>query len=179
VATFQELKDKLELTLDSRLMLGSVEMILMPRWFFVGIMKRVVREAGKEAATRIYYGAGYEGAYNWGQVQIEQGLSGREVMEQYLGSMTHRGWGRFEIVDLDLERGRGLFRFHNSAVALEYGSREDEVCLWVPGALAGAFQVILDQKESGLKVQGREKGCLAQGEEYCEFVVEPIRPEIS
>ena len=174
MATFQELKENLELTLDNRLMLGSVEMILMPRWFFVGIMKLVVSEAGREAAQKIYYGAGYEGAYNWGKVQIEQGLSGREVMEQYLGSMTHRGWGRFEIMDMDLEQGRGSFRFHNSAVALEYGSREEEVCLWVPGALAGAFQVILDQKGSGLKVRGREEGCLVQGgEDYCRFVVEP------
>lgn len=174
MGTFQELKDKLELTLDSRLMLGSVEMILMPRWFFVGIMKRVVREVGREAAARIYYGAGYEGAYNWSQVQIERGLSGREVMEQYLGSMTHRGWGRFEIVDLDLGTGRGLFRFYNSAVALEYGSREEEVCLWVPGAVAGAFQAILDQMGSNLKVRGREEVCLVQGgEDFCRFVVEP------
>ncbi len=98
--TFKELTKRLELGENNCLKLDTVPMILMPRWFFVGIMKRVVTEAGPDVASKIYYAAGYEGAYNWSKVQIDKGLSGSAVMEQYLGSMTSRGWGRFEIISL-------------------------------------------------------------------------------
>ena len=170
---FQELAKGIELTADDRLMLGEVAMVLMPRWFFVGIMKRVLDEAGPEMAARIYSGAGWEGAYNWAKVQIKAGLSGRQVMEQYLGSMTARGWGRFEIVELDLDKGFGRFRWHNSALALELGQTGKEVCLWGPGAMSGGMQAILEHNGSDLTVSGREVSCRSAGHDYCEIVVEP------
>jgi len=172
-AGLRELLSHLKLTEDNRLDLDGVAMILTPRWFFVGIMKRVVAEAGPEVAARVFYQAGWEGAYNWAKVQIERGLDGRAVVAQYLGSMTYRGWGRFEIVSFEEAQGRGRFRFHNSAVALEWGQTGDQVCLWVPGAMAGAFQAVLDRTGRGLKVRGREVECLSQGQPHCEFVVEP------
>jgi len=171
--TFQQIKDQLELTADDRMVLGQVPMILTPLWFFVGIMKRVEEKAGRDTASAIFYEAGYEGAYNWAKVQIENGLTGRAVMDQYLNSMTYRGWGRFEIVSFDRENGKGKFRFHNSAVALEYGRTGSRVCLWVPGALAGGFQAVLDHAGSNLKVEGREVTCFSRDQRPCEFVVTP------
>ena len=170
---FQELKDKLELTPDNHLLLEGVPMILTPRWFFVGIMKQVIEQAGPEIAQRIYYEAGFDGAYKWCNVQIGKGLGGRSVMEQYLGSMTHRGWGRFEIVSLDETQGRGLFWFYESAMALEYGRSGHGGCTWVSGAVAGGVQAILNHAGSDLKVRGRETKCLSEGKPHCEFVVEP------
>jgi predicted hydrocarbon binding protein len=94
-------------------------------------------------------------------------------MEQYLGSMSHRGWGRFEILKFDASRGNGRFRLYNSAVALSYGVINQAVCIWVPGALAGAMQVILDHAQKEIQVKGREAQCFSQGQSYCEFVVQP------
>jgi predicted hydrocarbon binding protein len=170
---FESLKRRLALTVDHRLDLDGVAMILTPRWFFVGIMKRVCEEAGRAAASRAYYGSGWDGAYAWGRRQIEKGLSGRRIMEQYLGSMTSRGWGRFEIVALDLDRGEGRFRFFDSAVAREWGPAEDAACLWAPGALAGALQVILDDRGGAPRLRGVEEKCLAAGAPFCEFRVAP------
>jgi len=171
---FQDLKNQLVFSDDNRVMLGSVAMILMPAWFFTGIVQRVVKEAGPDTAARIYYDAGYDGAYQWGKVQIGAGLTGREIMEQYLGSMSHRGWGRFEIVKFDDNSGDGRFRLYNSAVALSYGVVDETVCIWVPGALAGAMQVIVDHAQKEIRVTGREAQCFSQGQTYCEFVVEPV-----
>jgi len=171
--SFKELINRLELTDDNRLTLDTVPMVLMPRWFFVGILKRVVAEAGVDAAAKIYYQAGYEGAYNWSKVQIDKGLSGSAVMEQYLGSMTNRGWGRFEIISLDEANGRGVFRLHNSALALELEQTEVVSCLWVPGALAGSMQVISGLKDDSLKIRGREVQCLSTGAPFCEYIVLP------
>jgi predicted hydrocarbon binding protein len=154
---FQDLKNQLVLTDDNCIMLGSVAMILMPAWFFTGIVERVVKEAGPETAAKIYY----------------EGLTGREIMEQYLGSMSHRGWGRFEIVEFDANRGHARFRLYNSAVALSYGVVGQTVCIWVPGALAGAMQVILDHAKKEIRVKGRETQCFSQGQTHCEFAVQP------
>ncbi|MEJ2164077.1 MAG: DUF5943 domain-containing protein [Desulfobacterales bacterium] len=170
---FKELIKRLELTAENRLVLDEVPMVLMPLWFFAGIMKRVETAAGPEAAAGIYYDAGYEGAYKWSRVQIENGLQGSAVLEQYLNSMTNRGWGRFEIASLDEKNGRAVFRLHHSALALEQGRTEQASCLWVPGAMAGSLQAILDAGGSPLKVGGRETRCLSAGHPFCEFTVAP------
>jgi predicted hydrocarbon binding protein len=164
VNDLNHIKKQLVLTDENRLVLGNVAMILMPAWFFSGILKRTVEKAGYDLAAQVYYDAGFDGAYQWGKVQIEAGLKGRQIMEQYLGSMTHRGWGRFEIM-----------RLSKSAVALAHGPTDHPMCLWVPGALAGAMQVILDDAKRPAKVIAREQQCLSQEADYCEFVVEPAR----
>jgi predicted hydrocarbon binding protein len=175
VNDLNHIKKQLVLTDENRLVLGNVAMILMPAWFFSGILKRTVQNAGYDLAAQIYYDAGFDGAYQWGKVQIEAGLKRRQIMEQYLGSMTHRGWGRFEIIRFDDATGNGLFRLYNSAVALAHGPTDHPMCLWVPGALAGAMQVILDNANRPAKVIAREQQCLAQEADHCEFVVEPAR----
>jgi predicted hydrocarbon binding protein len=175
VNDFSQIKEQLALTDENRLMLGKVAMILMPAWFFSGIMKRVVEEAGYDLAAKIYHDAGCDGAYQWGRVQVEAGLQGRQIMEQYLGSMTHRGWGRFEIIDFDGAAGHGVFRLFQSAVALANAPSDRPMCLWVPGALAGAMQVILDHTGRRITVVAREHQCLARGADHCEFIVKPAR----
>jgi predicted hydrocarbon binding protein len=171
---FDSLKSSLALTDDHRLMLHTVPMVLMPRWFFVAIKKQVEMLGGEEVARHVYYRAGYEGATLWAQTQIkEAGLSGRAVMEQYLGSAGLRGWGRFTILSFDIDAGKGRFRLDNSAVALETGHRGKPVCDHLPGSLAGAFQAILDHGKKNLSVIGREIKCTGQGDPCCEFVVEP------
>ncbi len=172
--TFRGLIKRLELTAENRLVLDEVPMALMPLWFFAGIMKRVETAGGRGAAAKIYYEAGYEGAYKWSKVQIENGLQGSAVLQQYLSSMTSRGWGRFEIVSLDENRGRAVFRLHHSALALEQGRTDEASCLWVPGAMAGSMQAILDGSDSQLKVAGKEIQCLSTGKPFCEFIVEPL-----
>jgi predicted hydrocarbon binding protein len=176
MSAFEDLKSRLELTSDNRLMLEGVDMVLMPMWFFSGVMQKVIEEVGIEAASGIYYKTGYDGAYAWGKVQAERGLDGRRIMEQYLGSMSTRGWGRFEIIDFKEGLGEGVFRFYNATLALQSGTKKERVCLWAPGAMAGAFQVILDHAQSDLKVRGFERKCLAEGNPHCEFIVEPIIP---
>jgi predicted hydrocarbon binding protein len=173
--TFDLLKNSLTLTDDHCLKLNTVPMVLMPRWFFVAIKKQVETLSGEEISKQVYYNAGYEGATLWSQTQIkEAGLSGIAIMEQYLGSASLRGWGRFTILSFEIDEGKGRFRIDNSAVAVETGYREKTVCDHLPGSLAGAFQAILDHAGKTLKVIGREIKCKCQGDPWCEFIVEPL-----
>jgi predicted hydrocarbon binding protein len=75
---------------------------------------------------------------------------------------------------MDLEKGRGVFRLKNSATAQELGRPGSDTCYQMPGAVAGAFQLILDMAGSHLKVEGREVTCLSKDDPYCEYVVEAI-----
>ncbi len=154
-------------------MLWSVPMLVMPRWFFTDIMTRVEELAGPEVARQVYYDAGFMGAVKWCRVQMEAGLAGREVLEQYLNSASQRGWGQYEIAEFDPARGRARLILRNSAVALEKGRREAPACLHMTGSMAGALQAIADHAGLGIKVRGRETRCLSQGDGYCEFLVEP------
>ena len=171
--TFDDIKDQLRLTQDNRLMLNRVPMIITPVWFFAGIVKRLTEKAGVKLASDVLYEAGYQGAYDWAVVQMQDGLDGRAVMEQYLASMTNRGWGRFEIVSFARNRGKGRFRFFNSAIALDHGCTGNRVCHCFSGALAGGFQAILNSDGAGLKVNGRETACYSEGGDLCEFEVGP------
>lgn len=172
---FDDIRDGLVLTDEGPLLLGEVPMILTPRWFFVGIMARVEKEAGRDCASRVFYDAAWDGAYRWAEVQIASGLRGRAVMEQYLGSMTLRGWGKFRIEAFDDTAGTATIVLHNSAVALEMGVTGSAVCYWIPGAMAGCMQAVLDHAGCRMKTLGREVSCSSQGNARCEFTVEASR----
>jgi len=172
---FDLLKKRLILTDNYCLRLDTVPMVLMPRWFFVAIKKQVEELSGDDISKQVYYNAGYEGATLWARTQIkEAGLSGKAIMEQYLGSASMRGWGRFTIMSFEMDEGKGHFQLYNSAVAEETGNSVRTVCDHLPGSLAGAFQAILDHGGKTLKVIGRETKCMSQGNQWCEFIVEPL-----
>ena len=171
--SFAELKAKLDLTEEQRLMLDTVPMVLMPRWFFVAIKKQTENLCDRETARRIYYQAGWEGAEKWAQVQMEAGLTGRAVMEQYMNSAAIRGWGRTEITEYDENAGRVVVKLNHSSVAEETGSSDLPVCDHLPGSVAGAMTAILEHKGIHKQLIGKETKCLSQGKGECVFEVGP------
>ena len=172
--SFDELKASLELTPEQSLMLGTVPMVLMPRWFFVNIKQAVERMCGPDTARRVYYQAGWEGAQKWARVQMEQGgLDGRAVMEQYMNSAGLRGWGKLTVREYDEDTGRVKVELTNSAVALETGPAEQAACDHFPGSIAGAMSAILEAKGKPLKLSGRELECHSLGHGRCLFEVGP------
>ncbi len=174
---FKRLKGKLKLDDQHRILSGVVPMILTPRWFFVNIQKELEKTGGRRLAKEVYYRAGFESAYRYCRTQRNaKGLTGTETVEEYLGSMSVRGWGRFKIGQLNGEKGRGFFRLYHSAFGEEYGPKGRTVCHWVPGAMAGAIQEAMDVLSLPLHVKGKEVKCRAKGDRFCEFVVFPIRP---
>jgi predicted hydrocarbon binding protein len=173
---FDEIKEKLKLGRGHRLLLGVVPMVLTPRWFFVNVQKELEKAGGLKLAKEVYYRAGFESAYKYCRTQrrVER-LTGIETVRRYLSSMSIRGWGKFVITALDEQRGKGTFRLYRSGFSEEYGSVKRTVCHWVPGAMAGAVQEVVDAKGLSLQVKGRELKCRSKGDPYCEFAVSPIR----
>ena len=173
---FKTLKGKIKLDRNSRILLNGIPMILTPRWFFVNVQKELEKAGGLKLAREVYYRAGYVSAYKYCETQRKaEGYSGTETIRKYLSSMSVRGWGKFTIVRLDEEKGRGVFRLYHSGLSEEYGSVKRMVCHWVPGAMAGAVQEAMDARSLSFQVKGREVKCKSKGNESCEFIVSPIR----
>ena len=172
--SFEELRSSLDLTPEQSLMLDTVPMVLMPRWFFVSIKQAVEKMCGPDTARKVYYQAGWEGAQKWARVQMEQGgLDGRAVMEQYMNSAGLRGWGRLSVKEYDENTGRVVVELTNSAVAAETGPSGKAVCDHLPGSIAGAMSAILEASGKPQRLIGREVECESMGQERCLFETGP------
>ncbi|MCF8112258.1 MAG: membrane dipeptidase [Desulfotignum sp.] len=174
--SYQDLKSRLKLTPEQRLMLDSIPMVLFPRWFFVSIKKQIETRCDLDTARQIYYQAGWEGAVKWTEKHIETtSLSGRALLEQYMDSAGLRGWGKLTITEYDKQIPKVVVTLANSAVAEEMGRIGRNVCDHLPGSIAGAFQTILNTTgPRSRKVVGREIKCLANGDDMCVFEITAI-----
>lgn len=173
-AAYQALKAKLNLTPEHRLMLESVPMVLMPRWFFVAIKQQIEQLCDAQTARQVLYRAGWEGATKWANEQMTRnGLDGRAVMEQYMDSAGLRGWGDLRITAYDETEARVKVILTNSAVAEETGPVGRVVCDHLPGSIAGAMHTILANAGRPKELIGRETKCIARGDTHCEFEIGP------
>ncbi|MBW2059292.1 MAG: 4-vinyl reductase [Deltaproteobacteria bacterium] len=167
---------KTALTMDEahRLILADLPMILTPRMFFVNIQKKVEELSGIDTGRRVYYQAAFESAYRYTENSRRvYGITGSDLLQQYLDSLSARGWGRFEILELAEEMGVGRVRLTNSVIAEEFGNVGRSVCHAVAGALAGSIEYLARNHRPEARVRGTEPLCMSKGDPCCEFVVAP------
>jgi predicted hydrocarbon binding protein len=170
----EQIKEKLTIDGAGRLVLAGLPMILTPRMFFANIQKRVDETCGEGKGRHIYYQAAFESAYRYMKNSREvYDITGRDILQQYLDSLSVRGWGKFELLELAEEKGEGRIRLNHSGMAEEFGHVGRSVCHVWAGAMAGAIQYLVEEHNKATKVRGRELMCLSKGDPHCEFVVEP------
>lgn len=171
---FDEIRAGLTMDKANRLILGSLPMILTPRMFFVNIQKKVEEISGIDTGHLVYYQAAFESGYRYMENSKKvYGITGKDLLQQYMDSVSLRGWGKFEILHLVEERGEGRVRLNHSAIAEEFGRVGRSVCYPLAGAIAGAMQFLADEQNKEIEVTGTEPLCMARGDPHCEFVVEP------
>lgn len=130
-------------------------MILMPRHFFVYILEQVEAVAGREASSRIYRKAGFDGAVTFCRRFREvHRTSPVETVRGYLEEMSLRGWGHYEIVALDPETPLLEVCLRHSALhtARIEGPRHE---VWV-GAMEGAVAFMLESRGPPAPLEARE-----------------------
>ncbi len=97
-AAFEEIRSCLEINDTGRVLLKGQEMVLLPRHFFRYILREVHHRAGERVFEDIFYKAGFDGAFTFCRRYREiNECSPREAVESYLGEMSARGWGAFDI----------------------------------------------------------------------------------
>ena len=91
-------------------------MILVPQHFFLNNHVAVEEALGPDRLAGILRPAGHRSAYHWCEKEAaHHGLTGVAVFHHYMARITQRGWGQFEVLDVDPERGTARVRLRNSA----------------------------------------------------------------
>ena len=142
-------------------------------YFPLGLMRDLIEFAGEEAAVIILY----QGGFN----------SGKAIFDRYYGIVKDRdkalhmcassawyfGWG-IATIYTENKNGEiiGHARIYDSFEAEEYirmnKSSPGKKCHFFRGVLAGIMS-----EYAGKEYMGEEIKCMADGDEYCEFVIKP------
>ena len=139
----------------------SLPMVYVPVHFFVNNHLAVERELGVARYAQLLYDAGYASAWHWCEHEAAgHGMSGAEVFEHYLRRLSQRGWGQFEILDLDLEAGTASVAVRHSVFTRPTGGTGDYM---FTGWFAGAMDQILDSTGSDVRTRAEEDFHEGQG----------------
>lgn len=99
------------------------------------------------------------------------GVEETDLILAVIQAVQTTGWGLVEFRELDLKRHRATVIIKECFEALAWRKKPYKNCHWTRGYIAGVANVIF-----GIPMKAEEVKCLATGDEYCEFRVEPERP---
>ncbi|MDX3926195.1 MAG: DUF5943 domain-containing protein [Shinella sp.] len=154
----------------------GLPMVYVPRHFMLNIHNAVEDALGLSAYKSVLYDAGARAAYHWCKTQAEnQNLDGVRVFEHYLERLTARGWGQFQIVDID-PGASATITVKNSIYVL--GGRPGPghpVCYMFEGFFAGGFKYASQHPGSAPgEMDCKEVECEAMGFDRCKFELKTI-----
>ncbi|MEM2195410.1 MAG: V4R domain-containing protein [Candidatus Methanomethylicia archaeon] len=126
-----------------------------------------------DGAVAIFYHLGYYSGYAYAEYVKKQletlNLPLRDVVR--VAFDLDRSFGDFnsELVMLDVDGGRAIVRVYDSCEATPIrGRMKMPSCQYVRGKIAGTLSSLL-----GREVIAVERKCIATGDNYCEFHIEP------
>jgi uncharacterized protein DUF5943 len=146
----------------------GLPMIPVPQHFFLNNHFAVEAELGAERLAAILAPAGRRSAYTWCEHEAgHHKLSGEAVFRHYMQRLSQRGWGRFEVIDLDGRRGRVNVRVRHSVfVTGKPENAQRKLCSMFAPWIAGALEFISKKRQ----IASRESYCAAEGEhDHCLF----------
>lgn len=148
------------------------ESLIMRYSTFSSIIDGLRRYAGK-TATIIFYHLGYYSGEEFSNY-VREKLKPLNISIASLAKIAFdliRSLGDYdpELVNLDVENGRAIVHVHNSFEANPFrGVFKEPSCQFVRGNISGLLSGLI-----GRKLVAVERKCIASGDPYCEFYVEP------
>jgi uncharacterized protein len=91
----------------------------------------------------------------------------KEGLAELLGIYAAAGWGKPELVELDVARMKARVRMREGFECADFSTGKPE-SHFVRGHLAGTLSAFF-----GLDVKAEETKCTSAGDDYCEFVISP------
>ena len=152
----------------------GLPMVYVPRHFMVNMHKEIEQTLGREAYEAMLGRSGEKSAFHWCKRQSELlGASERDVFAFYLQRLSERGWGRFSIEQLDLDRLTARITLRDSIYVLEAESpTAASTCYMFEGFLIGAMQFVCAMLGVNPRaIICREVQCAAMGASECRFEV--------
>ena len=147
-------------------------MVLAPASTFVYIQK-IGQELKQEEFVNklIYYGAKVAG-YNGFTTKIIKKFefSENKTIKWQTDIAELGGWGEFTHIDTSIEKKSSTIRFHNSPVAVLFGSSRSPVDHFIRGYTAAVAELVFKEPTETIETK-----CQAMGHKYCEMVTVPTR----
>jgi len=125
------------------------------------------KSLGYEKAAHVLYNLGEELGKRYARYwksKLQTG-SAKELFERVLRFSWSLGWGRYELVKLDVRKKNYIIRVHDSIIAQNLKNVDMPVDHLQAGILAGMLNHVF-----GKVVKIVETKCIASGDEVCEFV---------
>jgi predicted hydrocarbon binding protein len=172
-------KPQVEIQVDDatgRWSVDALPMILMPQHYYLNNHYAIEAAVGAQKLEEILRPAGYRSAYFWCEKEAtHHGLSGVEVFRHYMRRITQRGWGQFEVLDVQPEAGTAKVRLKNSAFIDEaHRNAGRSVCYVFASWLEGSIEYVSASAGRKLALKAREAYCQAEGKhDHCLFEVGP------
>ena len=154
----------------------GLPMILVPQHFFLNNHYAVEAVLGPEKLEEVLRPAGRRSAYVWCEKAAHHhGMSGVEVFRLYMRRITQRGWGQFDILELEPETGIAQVRVRNSTMVDETRRMSGRrVCYMFSAWLEGSLEYVAASAGRKQRLKGREVYCAAEGaHDHCLFEVSP------
>lgn len=139
---------------------------------FSSIIEEFRRRAGGEAVI-LFYHLGYYSGYTYGKyvkklieplnLPLEEAIKIAFNLDKSFGDFNP------EIVGLNIGRGEGIIRVHDSCEATPIRGKMDKPsCQFIRGEIAGTLSSLI-----GRELIAIEEKCIAKGDNYCEFHIKP------
>jgi predicted hydrocarbon binding protein len=147
-------------------------MLYLPRHFMVNNHIAVEEALGIETYRAILRTATDKSAVHWCKSTAKTlNLSPIETFHRYFNRLSQRGWGQFEVGEIDVAGKRGRIDLKNSIFVLEQQSHPASraVCYMFEGFMTGALRFLLDADDVALQIDCRETHCAATGHAQCRF----------
>lgn len=133
----------------------------------VDFQKAVEALVGAERCAKAMMAGGYTGGSRSSKRYKEVFNYTDEQIVAFMCRMGGEiGWGRFNMVKLDVPGKELVVEVENSAFAAAYGKADRSVCHMIRGVLAGMAAGIF-----GGDVASEETECVAKGDRVCRFVI--------
>lgn len=150
----------------------QLPMLYVPRHFFVNNHVAIEKALGRDAYARLLYDAGHKSAHAWcDKVSVTHGGPSLDVFRHYLTRLSQRGWGFFDLIEIDPLSASAIVRLRHSSMVLGRPGEPGKLCYMFSGWFAGAMDWVCGGQGIALRAHCEESSCQAGGHEYCTFAV--------
>lgn len=143
---------------------------IIPSHILGDMQKDMIETLGFEEAYHKLYKSSKEGSYAYNQSFVNKYSmkDKRKLLEMQLKIVTSSGWGKLNIVHLEVPKNKLTIRYDNSPFPKGYGKQKYAVCIIPTAFTAGGVSVTF-----GKDVDAVETHCVARGDPYCEIKIGP------
>jgi predicted hydrocarbon binding protein len=148
---------------------GESTAMVMPLELFGSLFDEIQKILTPSGFAAVFYNAGKKSGSSMARLlSIKYGLRGESLISALIQATKAIGWGQIEDFDMNEKGLVGSVKVRMCFEALMRGHREEKVCHWSRGFVAGFLSQVV-----GKNVEAVETKCIATGDEICEFEVKP------